>query len=111
MGRRKYFSGPPKFWEYEGELFEDVGGYLKNDDDTRHLPIIKVWEEGIPIGNDRKEAEEELKLIIQEIIERNVKSILKGLKVRDMGFATQEQRDDFRRQLIEGIKTGKLWGE
>jgi len=53
------FDTPPKFFEYNGQIVEDMGGYFLTPDGHK-LPIVKVWEEGAPIGDEKPNQTQEL---------------------------------------------------
>lgn len=46
--KRFSYDKPPKFWEYNNQTVEDVGGYFVSPDQNK-IPIIAVWENGVPI--------------------------------------------------------------
>lgn len=59
------FIFPPKFFEYEGKTVEDVG-YFYQGPNGETIPILKVWEDGSPIGKEVLVTREMLEEIFED---------------------------------------------
>lgn len=52
---KKELEEVPKFWKYEGEILEyDPKSNYFTTKKGGKIPIIKVWEDGVPVNKQEK---------------------------------------------------------